>query len=314
MLKSMSEQSKEMKKILKTYQNGNYFVIIYEDGTKVRFSPFDEFMPKFPENIDLKITSLCDANCPMCHESSSLEGENCDFSLPFFDTLEKGTELAIGGGNPLSHPLLESFLTRMKKQGVLCNLTLRQNHLFQNLDFVQSLIDRKLIYGVGISFISKTDALFDFCKKNENAILHLILGVHSLDDIRPLFNKSFKVLFLGFKRFGRGMSYYSNDVLEKTKAVKEVFFEFVPFFRSISLDNEAMKELCIEEHVSKPDFNLHFMGEEGRFTMYVDAVKKQYAMNSIAEEGDRYPLQKDIHAMFAKVRKEYEHQCQKKCL
>lgn len=56
--------------LLHLYQNGNYDVKIYSDGTKVRTTEDDEFIAQFPENIDCKITNKCDMGCAFCHENS----------------------------------------------------------------------------------------------------------------------------------------------------------------------------------------------------------------------------------------------------
>ena len=44
------------------YKNGNYYVRLFDDGTKERFTLEDEFIPSFPESIDLKITDYCDVS------------------------------------------------------------------------------------------------------------------------------------------------------------------------------------------------------------------------------------------------------------
>lgn len=61
--------------LLHLYQNGNYDVKIYSDGTKVRTTEDDEFIAQFPENIDCKITNKCDMGCAFCHENSVVDGE-----------------------------------------------------------------------------------------------------------------------------------------------------------------------------------------------------------------------------------------------
>ncbi len=283
------------------YRNGNYYVRLYGNGTKVRFGKGD-FRPAFPESIDLKITSYCDGGCPMCHENSSINGLSCDFSLPFFDTLAKGTELAIGGGNPLSHPGLEGFLRRMKKKGVICNITVRQTHLFREEAFVQRLIDEKLVYGVGISYTEGTGELVSFCKKNENAVIHLIAGIHSADTFEDLADKNLKILLLAFKHCGRGKDFYSEETKRRENELKKVFYEYIGRFSVISLDSAAADWLDVGRHVSPRDRALHDMGNEGEFTMYIDAVEKKFAVNSIAREEDRYPLSADVGSMFRIVR------------
>lgn len=55
-----------MKK-LGEYENGNYKVIIMQDGTKIRFTQEDEYLPEKPESMDLKITNRCTGtNCAFC--------------------------------------------------------------------------------------------------------------------------------------------------------------------------------------------------------------------------------------------------------
>ena len=45
-----------MLKLLGVYKNGNYTVKILSDGTKIRETNEDEFIPSFAENCDVKIT------------------------------------------------------------------------------------------------------------------------------------------------------------------------------------------------------------------------------------------------------------------
>jgi MoaA/NifB/PqqE/SkfB family radical SAM enzyme len=142
--------------ILSLYKNGNYNVLILSDGTKIRFTDQKNFVPSFPESIDLKITNQCDSNCQFCHENSNSHGKHGDIDkiinqlkyLPPFT----GIELAIGGGNPLIHPDLEKFLKWGKIYGFICNMTINANHIKKYKSKIQYLMNRKLIYGIGISY------------------------------------------------------------------------------------------------------------------------------------------------------------------
>ena len=109
--------------ILGEYDNGNYHVTIYEDGTKVR-ETFDEnateFIAEYPECMDVKITNRCGKNCSFCHENSTPDGEHGEIlTAKFWNTLKPYTEIAIGGGNPLEHPDLVTFLIKLKKLKLL---------------------------------------------------------------------------------------------------------------------------------------------------------------------------------------------------
>ena len=100
------------KQIIAKYTNGNYKVQILSDGTKIRYTKDNAFKPEFPESIDVKITDYCDMGCAYCHELSTPKGKhaNLDILLEVLKPLLPGTELAIGGGNPLFHPNLLPFL------------------------------------------------------------------------------------------------------------------------------------------------------------------------------------------------------------
>lgn len=50
-------------KIIGSYKNGNYEVIILEDGTKIRITEDEKFVPTRLESTDCKITNFCDMNC-----------------------------------------------------------------------------------------------------------------------------------------------------------------------------------------------------------------------------------------------------------
>ena len=195
-----------MRRLLAFYENGNYSVRLFSDGTKVKSTKEDAFLAEFPDSIDLKITDGCDLSCPMCHERSSVNGAVGDLSHPFLMTLHPGTELAIGGGNPLSHEGLVPFLERMRKEGIVCNITVNGAHLKRDMAFVSSLLDRGLIFGLGVSITSLDDEVIEFAKRNKNTVLHLICGVFR--EYEGLFEKGLKILMLGYKRFGRGCDFY----------------------------------------------------------------------------------------------------------
>lgn len=87
--------------LLHLYQNGNYDVKIYSDGTKVRTTEDDEFIAQFPENIDCKITNKCDMGCAFCHENSVVDGLHGNINHPILSTLHPGQEIACLDGETI---------------------------------------------------------------------------------------------------------------------------------------------------------------------------------------------------------------------
>ena len=128
-------------KLIGSYKNGNICTAIFADGTKIRETDADEFIPDFAENMDIKISDYCDMGCSMCHEGSSTNGKHGDIlNAKFIDTLHPYQEVAIGGGDATSHPDLLSFLRKLKEKKVIANITVNQCHFEQKQDLIKQLV------------------------------------------------------------------------------------------------------------------------------------------------------------------------------
>ncbi len=281
--------------LLRKYKNGNYTVCLYSDGTKEMATDEEEFISNFPDSIDLKITDYCDQNCPMCHENSLSNGKHANLDAPFLGKLHAGTELAIGGGNPLSHPQLVDFLQKLKVMGIVANITINEKHLLTNMDFVQSLVSQKLVYGVGISLNEYSKKTFEFAKTNSNIVLHVVCGVADLDKLLTNCDEKLKILLLGYKKFGRGENFFSKEVLLNISNFRRALPLLSKKFGVVSFDNLALQQLNVEKIVSDSIWNSHYMGDDGKHTMYIDLVNKKFAKNSISEE--RYDLLPTVDEM-----------------
>lgn len=277
--------------ILYTYVNGDYKVTIYSDGTKER--EWDETKvskPNFPESIDVKITDFCDLNCPYCHENSTTQGKEGDLNglLSVLEGLPKGIELAIGGGNPLSHPGLPDFLQKLKEMGFIANLTVNQRHVkvYQNL--LKRLVTEELVYGIGVSLSNPNDLGPIREIGSPNIVFHVIAGVNSLEDVKVILAnwENPRILVLGYKDFGRGAGYRNARV---TKNLKEWYGGIRDFLGggSFSFDNLAIDQLDIRRLVTDEAWSRFFQGEDFSFSMYIDAVEKTYAPTS--RSSDRIP-------------------------
>lgn len=290
-----------MNRMIGNYRNGNYEVIIYEDGTKIRETEDDNFVASFPECMDVKITNYCDMGCPYCHEDSTKEGLHGDILNPqFINTLQPYTELALGGGNPLAHPDLLEFLTLLRSKRIIANVTINQKHFVDNYEYVKSLCDKKLIHGLGVSFTNATD---DFIKKIlsvDNVVLHVISGVVKIDELMKLGSKGIKILILGYKEFRKGIEYHSQAVEESKIDMYYALSDITRLFKVVSFDNLALKQLDVRRLMSDKDWNEFFMGDDGQFTMYMDLVEQKFAKNSTSTI--RYDLLDNVVDMFNMVK------------
>lgn len=285
------------------YQNGNCNTKIYDDGTKTRETEEECFSPVFPESMDIKITNYCNMGCPFCHENSTTDGLHGDIlRAEFIDSLMPFTELAIGGGNPISHPDLIPFLQKLKQKNIVASFTLNQKHFLENQQLVESLVSEKLIYGIGVSLTKATPGLIKCLKKFPNAVLHVINGIVDIKDLQELYGKGFKVLILGYKTFRRGAEYYSESIEKEKTIIYNELPNIIKNFSVVSFDNLAIKQLKVKRLMSEEKWNEFYMGDDGQFTMYVDMVNQEFARSSVSEK--RYKNGADIIEMFDTIRSE----------
>ena len=279
-----------MKKIISKYKNGNYNVVIFDDGTKIRFNDKDCLIPEFTESLDMKISNYCPYNCPMCHEKSSDTGEYGKIlNHPFIKTLHSGTELALGGGAVTYHPHLIPFLKQLKQQEVLPSITINQREWEETK--INHLINEGLIYGLGVSFVSFDDEVWDKILQIPNAVVHLIAGYHSPEVFEYFANKGAKILILGYKDWGRGKNYlelHKEGIPLRIAAVEEMLPMLFTKCKVVSFDNLSIEQLHIREVVGEEKWKEFYMGNDGQYTMYVDLVKGECAKSSTSP--DRRPL------------------------
>ena len=294
--------------IIGKYKNGNYYVTLLSDGTKIRETNEDEFIPSFAENCDMKITDKCDGGCPFCYEGCTPNGRHGDIlNYKFLDTLHPYTELAING-NDLSHPDLGAFMVKMKEKKIILNMTVNQIHFEKHFDYIRSLVNDGYIYGLGVSLKEPTEEFIKKITQFPNAVIHVINGVVSVRDLTRLAGHNLKVLILGYKHLRRGESYYEqND--ENVNALQEdlnkyLFPEIINngWFNVVSFDNLAIKQLNVQEHLPEEQWGEFYMGSDSEFTFYIDMVDGTFGKNSLAPENERFPIMDSIDAMFEKIR------------
>lgn len=291
------------------YKNGNYIVCMMDDGTKIRKTDEDSFEPEFPECCDCCITKKCSQNCIFCYEGCTPQGKHGNImSYKFLDTLHPYTELAING-NDMDHPQLLEFLNKLKEKKVYANVTVNQNQFMNNYDLICDLINKKLIYGLGVSFSHYDKKFIDRVKEFPNAVIHVINGVIKLSDLKMIRGLGLKILILGYKDIRRGNTYLNNNQA-KVRANKMYLYTYLPeivkdnWFKAVSFDNLAIGQLEVKRLMTEEQWSEFYMGDDGNFTFYVDLVEGKFAKNSCVLE-KRYDIgDKSIDEMFNIIKNE----------
>lgn len=292
--------------MIRTYQNGNYSVIIFDDGTKVRHTEDNDFIPSYSECCDVKITDKCSQGCPFCYEGCTKKGKHADlFAYPFIYNLHPYTEMALNG-NDLDHPQIEVFLNLLSKQKVFANLTVNQNQFISNYEKIADWSKKKLIHGIGVSLINPTEEFLEKIHTLPNAVLHTINGILTENDLKSLKDKGVKVLILGYKDMRRGSDYKNNNtdiIINNQTWLKNNIKAIIEdkWLRVVSFDNLAIEQLGIKDILSDEQWNECYMGNDGEFTFYIDMVKGEFGLNSMSTK--RYKIgERSIDNMFSLIK------------
>lgn len=294
--------------MLGRYENGNYTVTILKDGTKIRETEEDCFIPSFSENTDCKLTDKCSVGCPFCYEGCTSSGKHSeiDFNSPWLNSLHPFTELALNG-NDLDHPQLEELLVFLKGKSIITNLTVNEKQLIKGVEQLKEWQRNDMVYGIGVSFSTgdfKTHQEAILATEGlDNVVFHTIAGVTTRGEYEMLSAIHAKILILGYKELGRGISYKEkNDVGNKIKELKRSLNGLIEKCFVVSFDNLAIEQLGAKELLSESEWNEFYMGDDGQFTFYIDMVKNEYAKNSLSTE--RFPIgNKTMDEMFNHIRK-----------
>lgn len=288
------------------YKNGNSICRInLDNGTKIRETQDDEFNLEFPESIDLSIGTRCDGGCKFCYINASPNGIDAELlNHKFLDTLHPYTEIAING-NSIYHPELVPFLEKLRRKHILVNITVNQIHFERKEELIADLVNRGLIKGIGISLRNPTPEFISRVKKYSNAVIHCINGILKPSDIETMRDHDLKLLILGYKDLGRGVS-YMEDYGAAVRARQRYLYDVLPtlpnHFKVVSFDNLAIEQLDVKRILSPEQWEEFYLGDEGTASMFIDLVTGKFGVSSLCKEDEMFPITDNIVDMFKIVK------------
>ena len=167
----------------------------------------------------------------------------------------------------------------------------------------------KLIFGLGISLVKVTPEFINLVKKIPTAVIHVINGIVSEEELKLLANNNLKILILGYKEVRRGKKLYEKIpeyINEKKESLKNLLPTIIKenWFDVVSFDNLALKQLDVKSLMSEEQWNKFYQGDDGldgeqtSATFFVDMVERKFARNSCASEEQRYPIMETAEEMF----------------
>ena len=280
--------------------NGNAHITLSEAGERITTWPDDEQLSlSSPRQMDLKITNWCNMSkiCLYCHEMSTRSGKHANIAdtIEGLSGLTSPAEIAIGGGSPLHHPEIDTFLQAIRDLGHIPNITVNQLHLPHHAKKLEDLLRLQLLFGIGLSVRDapllahcKTTRKYDLLRY-KHLVLHLIPGVNKLSDLDFLVRAGFeKFLILGYKNFGWGKTHKTlhpeidQEVIYWYQQLPRFFGKGVTF----SFDNLGVEQLGIRRFFTDETWKKFYQGDDGFAggSMYVDAVEQTFARSSTSPD------------------------------
>lgn len=290
------------------YMNGNTLISISDtDGTREMFTRDDEFDLDFPVSMDISIGKRCDGGCAFCYDGATPDGKEGDLlNARFIDSLHPYTEVAING-NSVNHSQLIPFLKKLKSMNVFANMTVNQIHFERKEDLISDLINKKLIYGLGVSLRNPTNEFLDRVTKYPNAVIHVINGIATETDFEKMANRGLKVLILGYKDKGRGHDYlaeYPDEVRRNQQWLYDNIGELIysDKYRAVAFDNLALEQLDLQRVIPDDQWQRFYQGDEGTSSMFVDLVDGTFGVSSLVPKSEMMPIMDTVEEMFSVVK------------
>lgn len=275
--------------------NGDWLIQNQSSGTIVRVN-FDYSAKThkggFPQLVDLKITDFCDFGCKFCYQSSTKEGvhakywdSKCGIS-DIIDILAENNviSVALGGGEPTKHPDLIQILEKLKSKNIVVGMTTKNFDLADHprIEEIKKLTNSIAVSCNSIADIGKAAELQTKLGYSIEIYVQIILELHSIDVLTRMLEhckekRLFRVTLLGYKDFGFGSNIKVNDMSpEWINVIKKSGVHIGVDSCLAQKWGNQLKQAGVDEK--------YLVAEEGKFSCYIDAVKRIMAPSSFTSE------------------------------
>jgi len=248
-----------------------------------------------PELVDIKITDYCPFNCAYCYQGSTIKGKHADIGT--IDKLARSLgkmkvfEVALGGGEPTLHPEFIGILKNFRDNNIVPNFTTKSTGWLGN-DLERNLI---LEYAGNFAYSAENgeavrklgDLLEKHSVESNRAVIHYVMGVGTEEDFKDVVaachEHAFELTLLGYKTNGRGSLFQPQDNgswltylqdLKKNWKCPKIGIDT----KLVQIAGDELKKAGIAPEM--------YHADEGKFSMYIDAVDGLIAPSSYCDRKD----------------------------
>lgn len=282
---------------VKVRQDGDTWCMFStHSGAKMRVS-FLPDTPEYvkstaPELVDLKISDYCSVGCQFCYQSSTKAGKHADLDniKAILNSLgDMGVfEVAIGGGEPTQYPHLVQVLEHAAAQNIVANFTTFMVDWLKNAELVKTV--QQTVGAIGVSVhsakelnkVTKIDQGLNgnrgWGDRRVQVTAQHVVGSVDIGETALLldacWDSGVDLLLLGYKPVGFGAAHAPHD-LTGLDTLLRLRRDRKPHWRAkismLGVDTAFVQQfgsLLTELEIPQ----VLVTSEEGKFSMYVDAV------------------------------------------
>lgn len=290
--------------------NGYWVLFNRKTGTKVRISfnqpeGFEPTKASAPELVDIKITDYCPFGCAYCYQGSTTRGEHAHLNVvkDLISILEdaKTFEVALGGGEPTMHPNFVEILKLFRDSRIVPNFTTKSTHWIKDDNLRNSILAHAGSFAFSVENGKEAEDVIKLCKAHNigdrwdegpKLVLHYVMGVGTEQDFKDVLaaaaEEYIEVTLLGYKTNGRGHLVEPKNTGNWVSYVTNLHAEGK--CPKLGIDTKLAQDSVSELDAAGISKKLYYT-EEGKFSMYIDAVNGLVAPSSYCSPEEMHMLE-----------------------
>lgn len=275
-------------------------------GVKVKGRIAGEVVPTkayAPELIDIKITDFCPHNCHFCYQGSGPTGQHAEWKSDSYGLLNalkelKVFEVAIGGGEPTTHPKFAQILRDFRSYGIVPSFSTRDLSWLKDPIRWHDILESTGSFAYSIDepnqsveeFASVLNA-YGFRRELEKlvpqpTVHHVMIGDWDGDFREFLLSANrhgLHVVLLGYKLVGRGQFGKPDKSTDWIDTIVDLYKKNE--CPRLSVDTTLVKVFGKKlKAAGVPDWLIET--QEGKFSMYIDLVESKMGPSSFCPSNE----------------------------